>query len=417
MPAIKEKETAARPFVIRGAADERIEVPAGEYYFNTKARARRMMLNSLSADARRVYACLELATMGYQQELAVTLERGRQRPLTPADVSDQTGLSRQHVRAGLRELETAGLAERRAQDGGHLRKGQVLLYCWATPRRPGEKNCSRAQLQFPQWFPEEWEPLKQLITRRKLLISLDEESARRYISEGVEVARRYKEAEIVAARFLESVCAPTPHIRRKEIERKNPPPPPESPPKPTQDDEEDFPNQPRENTNTPPLVALDVIKPRGFGVQRIDLTVKTPPPLPAGAPAVPAVPAAAWVRGEPPTADNSFDRLARDYPRDRFDHAAAAAQWRRKAPAQRQRALDALPKFLTCPRWAETPEYIPTASEWLRKNLYEYEPPRLLRIKAKRQEWGPSLEEAQRNIADDEASRKKTEPDRNGGES
>jgi hypothetical protein len=59
-----------RPFKITGADGERIDIPAGEYYFNTKARARRMMLNFLSPEARRVYACMELATMGFQQELS-----------------------------------------------------------------------------------------------------------------------------------------------------------------------------------------------------------------------------------------------------------------------------------------------------------------------------------------------------------
>ena len=36
-----------------------------------------MMQNSLSSEARQVYACLELATMGLQQELAVVMERAR----------------------------------------------------------------------------------------------------------------------------------------------------------------------------------------------------------------------------------------------------------------------------------------------------------------------------------------------------
>ena len=84
----KEK---GKPFDIQGADGSTIQVQAGEYYFNTKARCKRMMLNSLSADARRVYACLELATMGFQQELAVTMEKGGTRPLTPGRYCEADG--------------------------------------------------------------------------------------------------------------------------------------------------------------------------------------------------------------------------------------------------------------------------------------------------------------------------------------
>ena len=418
------KTTEASPFVIRGADGAVVSIPPGDYYVNTKDRARRLMTHdTLSADARRVYACLELATMGYRQELAITMQGGRKRPLTPGDISQQTGLSRQHVRYGLAELEDAGLAERRSEDGGALRRGKIVIYCWATPRQPAEKVCSRAQLQTPAWFPPEWEALKPYITRRKLLNSLDEELARSYIQEGVKVGAQLQEAEIVAARFLECICAPSLPNKEERKERKTTPPPPAptSEPEPQEDEEEDFSNQPANtNTQTPPPaepVMLEVIKPRGFGVQRIYPHIKpAPPPAPAGGPAVPAVPAAAWLRGDPPTADNTFDRLASQYPREKFDHAPAAAQWSRKTPAQRQRALDALPKYLTCPRWTETPDYIPMCSTWLRKNLYEYEPDPVLRTKANRQ-WGPSPEEARRTIADAEARLKKTEPDRNGGKS
>ncbi|MDZ4801074.1 MAG: helix-turn-helix domain-containing protein [Bryobacteraceae bacterium] len=170
---------SAEPFEIRGEGGDTIAVRAGEYYFNTKARARRMMLNSLSSDARRAYACLELATMGYQQELAVLMERGKQRPLTPGGIVRQTGLSKQNLRRALEELEAAGLAERRADDGGPLRNGHMTIYSWATLRpRPKEEKGSRARLPFPDWFPASWEPLKPLITRLKLDLAIDEVGAR-----------------------------------------------------------------------------------------------------------------------------------------------------------------------------------------------------------------------------------------------
>jgi biotin operon repressor len=194
-------------FKLRAGDGTELLVPDGEYYFNTKARGRRMMLNSLSSDARRVYACLELATMGFQQELAVTMERGEQRPLTPTDIGQQTGLSRQNVRRGFEELEDAGLALRQALDGGALRKGHVLLYSWAVPRQPKKEDCSRARLQLPDWFPESWEPLKSLISRYKYSVTVDEVAAGDYKDEIDAAARAYKEAEMVAVRALEKVCA------------------------------------------------------------------------------------------------------------------------------------------------------------------------------------------------------------------
>jgi hypothetical protein len=203
------EQKSGRSFQVQGADGQPVAVAAGEYYINTKARCRRMTLNSLSADARRVYACLELHTMGFQQELAITMDRGQSRSLTPADVADETGLSRQNVRAGLEELETAGLGERRSTDGKGLRKGKIELYCFAIPRKPGDKHCSPQKLQFPDWFPEDWAPLRSFIARKKLQLSLDEVLARSYIQEGIEVARAYKEAEIVAVRFLERVFART----------------------------------------------------------------------------------------------------------------------------------------------------------------------------------------------------------------
>src|ERR1035441_1943820 len=120
---------------IKGADGKPVEIKPGEYYMSVKARARRMMLNSLSTDARRVYACLELATMGYRQELAVTMDEGKRRPLTPNDISKKTGLSKQNVRRALAELERAGLAKRVADDGKDLRHGHIRIYCWADPDR------------------------------------------------------------------------------------------------------------------------------------------------------------------------------------------------------------------------------------------------------------------------------------------
>jgi hypothetical protein len=210
----------AESFEIQGADGHPIHIPAGEFYFNSKARCRRMMLNSLSADARRVYACLELATMGFQREDAVVMERGKIRPMTPGDVANQTGLDKQRVRAGLEELENEGLAKRESDDGNPLRKGHVRLYSWVEPHptRPNIKEVARAGY-FPSWFPDSWEPFRPLINRFKMRLIPDEVAARSYFEEGARVARCYQEAEELAARFLEGVCAHPAHNKEERTEK------------------------------------------------------------------------------------------------------------------------------------------------------------------------------------------------------
>jgi DNA-binding transcriptional ArsR family regulator len=208
-----------RSWEIAGADGQPIYIEDGEWYMNTKARARRMMLNSLSPEARQIFACLELACMGFHQELAVKLRKGRKVPLRSFDIQEQTGLSRQNVRRGLAELEAAGLVERRADDAGALRKGHVLIYCFAEPRHVEANFVVSARLQFPDWWPETWTPLTKLFTRHKLFPSIDEESARDYKEEGDEVARSYQQAEIVALRFAERVCARRRSNKEERTER------------------------------------------------------------------------------------------------------------------------------------------------------------------------------------------------------
>ena len=197
-----------KPFRITGADGESIDIPPREFYFNTKARARRMMQNSLSSDARRVYACLELATMGFQQELAVIMEGGKQRPLTPGDIGKQTGLTKQNVRRGVVELEDAGLAQRISSDDGALRNGHVQIYSWAVPRTPGRTKSEVVERDyFPPWFPDSWIPLKPLIRRFKYKLPFDEVVVRDYFEEVEVAARDYQRAEEVVTRVLERVCA------------------------------------------------------------------------------------------------------------------------------------------------------------------------------------------------------------------
>jgi hypothetical protein len=199
-----------KTFKIQNAEGGTIEIPAGEYYFNTKARARRMMKNSLSPEARRVYACLELATMGFQQELAViAISKDQTRPITRSDIAKQTGFSEPHVRRSLVELEEQGLAERRGTDDGPLHKGKVEIYSWAVPREPKPKKGSQRAAPIPEWFPQSWKSLKPLITRWKLAVSIEKGAALGSLlqAEGSEVAEAFQKAEDQAKEFLGKICA------------------------------------------------------------------------------------------------------------------------------------------------------------------------------------------------------------------
>ena len=180
-----------------------------------------------------MHACLELATMAFKHEKAVKMTRQGLVPLTPADLAEQTGLSKQHVRRALAELEALGLAERRGVNGGPLHKGRVEIYSWAVPREPKEENGSHARLPFPSWVPlDSWASLLSLANRLRIEIPQEIGSARdSLLPEGEEIARRLQEDEMVARAFLERVRAQGAHnkdeITERTIEKE---PPPTSPP-------------------------------------------------------------------------------------------------------------------------------------------------------------------------------------------
>jgi len=220
------QKVAGKPFEITAADGSTIAVPPGDYYFNTKARARRMMMNSLSSEARQVYACLELATMGFQRELAVKMVSNQRVPLTPSDIGTQTGLTNQNVRLALIELEQQGLAERKPIDENRpLQKGNVQIYSWATPRELKCKEHDSALtlssiLQIPDWFPDSWSPLAAFIKRQKLSVVIDQTTCEELLVEGEAIARHYQAAEIVVSQFLERVCAPHSIYKEERTERK-----------------------------------------------------------------------------------------------------------------------------------------------------------------------------------------------------
>jgi len=207
-------------FLIQGVEGP-VEVPAGKYYFNTKARCERMTKNHLSRGARQVHACLELATMNWRREVALVQEKDKERPLTITDISGETGLDKADVRRFLDELEDNGLAERRAKDGGALRKGAVLIYSWAQPQEPKKEKLGVRAPPIPEWIPDSWQALRAYANRSRYKIPTDlNEGARALLLErGERIARTLEEAQEEAARFWDEVCAQAPLYKEDRQDR------------------------------------------------------------------------------------------------------------------------------------------------------------------------------------------------------
>src|ERR1019366_1102366 len=77
-----------------------------------------------------------------------------------------------------------------------------------------------------------------------------------------------------------------------------------------------------------------------------------------------------------------YVRFKDAYPRQRFDEANAKRIFDDLNRAEQDTVLARLPLFLGCERWQQTPQYIPLASNWLKRKEYASEPPPLLAIAA-----------------------------------
>lgn len=218
--------TAAGTYTVQGADGRDLVVPYGEWYRNTKGRIRRMMQNSLSGNARRIYACLELATMGFSQEQAVTMDNGKKRLLLSADIMRQTGLKRQYIDNGFDELEEAGLAERRCINPDiPLQKGNIAIYSWAVPQAPKVADCHARYDKNPEWMPPSWvdsdSPICRLLKRLRISPSPDFLPPRDYISEVEESAAAYQTAEDCLVAKLRLSCAKPSAVESSLLLEKN----------------------------------------------------------------------------------------------------------------------------------------------------------------------------------------------------
>ena len=114
---------------------EALGVKDGDWFIDTKHRARRAMKSACFSPPARIHICLGLATMGFQQELAVKMEGGQQVPIQPVDVCALTSLKLNHFREHINWLEAYGLAKCEGWT-----KGRVKIYSWAIPREVDPKK-------------------------------------------------------------------------------------------------------------------------------------------------------------------------------------------------------------------------------------------------------------------------------------
>lgn len=200
------------------------------WYRNPKCRAEWLRGSKLSKKGRQIYACLELGTMNFDQEVAVVMiGKDEFRLMTVDDVARQTGLSERDIRRGMEELKRFGLGEARSSDGGQIRKGHVELCCWAEPRQPvtpdPDEEIAAARCRnspVPEWFPEAWAPVQKdgnrtgtlwsFAKRQKIKLEPEIAAARcrnpDVIERGNEVARNLENAENAARAFMDEVSAP-----------------------------------------------------------------------------------------------------------------------------------------------------------------------------------------------------------------
>jgi DNA-binding transcriptional ArsR family regulator len=340
-PKHREKATLE----VTGADGQPIIIPEKQWYVTPKARPQRMMRNSLSNEARQVYACLELATMGWRQELAVKMDNGKTVPLTASDLVEQTGLSLPNVRRALIELEEEGLGCRRSADDGPLRKGKVEIYSFAVPRPAQKVKYQSRATGILELDDAELKPLQTFLKRWKITPDPEIPVARDGLkSLSDDIAQWEKTGNALRAR-AETLCAPS---RYKE-ERKE------------RNGKEYIGERPPSSSAVP--------------------TLEEDPPK----------------KAEEEEDRSPYQKFKAAYPPDHFDEPKAKPSFEKKTKTEQAGILARLQVYLSCDRWQDDGgRWIPFASKWLES--YEADPPPALK-KAKTATTTGIDEERLRRIA------------------
>jgi hypothetical protein len=73
-----------------------------------------------------------------------------------------------------------------------------------------------------------------------------------------------------------------------------------------------------------------------------------------------------------------YARFKDAYPWQRFDESKAKPIFEGLKPGEQDTVLARLSLFLDCERWQQTPQFIPFASNWLKRKEYASDPPPVL---------------------------------------
>lgn len=181
-------------------------IKPGEFFTDSKLRARRAMKSRCFSPAARVHICLGLHTMGFHQERAVKMEASKQVDLTPIDIAAETGLQKQNIRRHLEELQAVGLA---AVEG--WTKGRVVIYAWAIPRpveAPAKaKNGNQIDYHFDDRSNvinklEAGKLLRPLLARFRIQLPDKMVITQDYLSTVKDALRDYQKAKMVLTQAL-----------------------------------------------------------------------------------------------------------------------------------------------------------------------------------------------------------------------
>jgi hypothetical protein len=114
---------------------EALGIGPGEWQMEAKPRLRRLMVDETWPEKARVWASLSLHSFGYSSEVAVTMDKGKPRLLTRADIARETGIDGAKVRRSLASLELEGWIERRSTSGkADLERGDIEIRIFPIPR-------------------------------------------------------------------------------------------------------------------------------------------------------------------------------------------------------------------------------------------------------------------------------------------
>lgn len=194
---------------------EELKVNKGRWYSSSKARPERLMQISLTSDAQKVHACLELGSMAYQREDAVYTVKdgspgGKQVWLTPGKIGKLTGISKEHVLRAIKELEYYGLAERFLIDPARGEvKGNVGVKSWALPRPQQEEEKREPRAAPFLELGAEYKALARFISRFKLDLDPDKwgDSRGSYLEAAKAAVAQVEEAEKAAVALLKGFGA------------------------------------------------------------------------------------------------------------------------------------------------------------------------------------------------------------------